>query len=459
MSWANLGSRLLGFVVLLPMVLINFTVEEVNLWLLFQAVVALQSMVDFGFTPTFIRFVAYAQSEEGKPKSELHLPASWLENKVNISDVIGAMRGIYTKLALVAFVLMAVIGSFAVMKSVSLLEDSMTGWLAWIVIVASNSLMILGGMFGAYLQGANQIALYQRWQAIIGAVTVCLAIIALLLGGGLLQLVLVMQMGVVASFLVSRKLAVENTPSGTWSSRVIKPPAILNNVWSAAWRSGIGVAMTYGTIQGAGVVYAQVATVADAAAFLLAQRVLQVIISFSNVPFYTCIPRMARMFASGKLDKLIECARLGMLRTNWLLITGILIVGFGAEPLLAVIESETTFVSNEVWLLLGLAALVERVGAMHLQLYSVTNHIVWHIANGVTGVLFFCVIPITYLWLGMLGLPLGVLIGYIAFYLPYSIYKSYSEFSMPPLHMDGLPSFVPILLMSSLFLLFFIAGN
>lgn len=456
MSWANLGSRLLGFVVLLPLVLINFTVEEVNLWLLFQAVVALQSMVDFGFTPTFIRFVAYAKSEVSKAKNELHVPTSWLEKKVDISDVIEAMRSVYTTLALVAFVLMAVIGSFAVMKSVSLLEDSMTGWLAWIVIVASNSLMILGGMFGAYLQGADQIALYQRWQAITGAVTVCLAIIALLLGGGLLQLVLVMQMGVVGGFLVSRKLAVEDTPSGTWSKRIIKPPVILNNVWSAAWRSGIGVAMTYGTIQGAGVVYAQVATVADAAAFLLAQRVLRVIISFANVPFYTCIPRMARMYSGGKLDKLIECARLGMLRTNWLLITGILIVGFGAEPLLAVIESETTFVSNEVWLLLGLAALVERVGAMHLQLYSVTNHIVWHIANGVAGVILLCMIPVAYIWLDMLGLPFGILVGYLFFYMPYSVYKSYTQFELSFIYMDGLPSLTPMLLISFVFMLSFL---
>ena len=33
------------------------------------------------------------------------------------------------------------------------------------------------------------------------------------------------------------------------------------------------------------------------------------------------------------------------------------------------------------------AGIAERVGALHIQLYSMTNHIVWHIANGVTGIL------------------------------------------------------------------------
>lgn len=60
---------------------------------------------------------------------------------------------------------------------------------------------------------------------------------------------------------------------------------------------------------------------------------------------------------------------------------------------------------------MGLAALVERIGTLHLQLYTTTNHIVWHVANGVTGIIPLCPIPLAYWYLGVIGLPLGMLVG------------------------------------------------
>jgi len=451
MTWTSLGSRLLGFVILLPLILGNFTVEEANLWLIFQAIVALQSMVDFGFTPTFIRIISYARSGKGGVEADSNVSDFWIGNEIAIPSVIGAMRSIYNRLAILAFALMAVVGSWAVMKPISLLEDTTIGWLAWVVIVASNSIIILGGRYGAYIQGINQIALYQRWQAVTGAVTICIAIFVLFVGGGLLHLVIIMQLGIIAGLIVSRRLAIKYAPEGAWSNPIIKNEKIMGNVWPAAWRSGLGVAMTYGTLQGTGIIYAQVASVADAAAFLLAQRIVRMLSSFANAPFYTRIPDMARMYADGDIEELIESARVGMLKANWVLLSGILVVGLVAETLLALIGSHTSFISIDVWLLLGLATLIERVGAMHLQLYSVTNDIVWHVANGVTGVILICVIPIAYIWLGMLGLPLGIFAGYLFFYTPYSVYKTYSKFSMSPLHMDGLSSLVPILLIGYVF--------
>lgn len=452
MTWGNLGSRVLGFAVLLPLALSQLSVEEVSLWLLFQAVLALQGMANFGFTPTFIRIVSYARSEKKPSETESSRINSLIVNNVSMHRVIGTMRCVYNRLSVVAFLLMALPGSLAVMKPISLLEDTTIGWMAWMLVVMSSVLVFRGGMFGAYMQGADQIALYQRWQIVTGIVSLTGAILALLMGGGLFLLVLIMQVGGVAGVVITRRLAVQHAPQASWFGPAVKDPEVMQTVWPAAWRSGLGVAMTFGTIQGAGVVYAQIAPAADAAAFLLAQRVIQTISSFANAPFYTRIPQMSRMYAEGRWGRLVESARVGMLQANWVLVAGIITIGFAAEPLLALIGSQTGFVSADVWLLLGMAALLERIGAMHLQLYSTTNHIVWHIANGISGAVMLITLPIAYHFLGILGLPLGIVIAYAGFYVPYSCIKSYSTFHLTLFHMDIGASILPLLLLALFFL-------
>ncbi len=447
MTWGNLGSRVLGFAILLPLVLGNLTVEEASLWLLFQAVLALQGMADFGFSPTFIRIISYARSEKNASKI-----TSDKINLLSINDalmhrVIGTMRCVYNRLSWVVFFLMTLLGSLVVMKPILLLEDITIGWSAWTVIAVSSVLIFRGGMFGAYMQGADQIALYQRWQIVTGMVSLIGAIIALLMGGGLFLLVLIVQAGGVVSVFVTRRLAIQHAPKGSWFDPAIKDSEVMQTVWPAAWRSGLGVAVTCGTIQGTGVAYAQIAPAADAAAFLLAQRVVRTLSAFANAPFYTCIPHMSRMYAEGRLAELVESARVGMLQANWILVGGIIVVGFTAEPLLVFIGSQTTFVSTGVWWMLGLATLIERIGAMHLQLYSTTNHIVWHIVASITGGIMLFTIPISFQWLGVIGLPLGILIAYTMFFTPYNLSRSYSAFHMNPAHMDGVASMIPVTLL------------
>jgi hypothetical protein len=316
--------------------------------------------------------------------------------------------------------------------------------LAWATVAVGGTLTFRGGMFGAYMQGAEQIALYQRWQIVTGMISTIGAIAVLFLGGGLFLLVATMQAGTLVGVLVTRRLAIRHSPDASWSIPSTTDPEIVEIVWPAAWRSGLGVAMTYGIIQGTGIVYAQIASPAYAAAFLLAQRVVRMLSSFANAPFYTRIPHMSRLYAEGKSIELVESARVGMLRTNWVLVAGIIAVGFIAEPLLAVVDSQTPFVTPSVWWLLGLAALFERIGAMHLQLYSTTNRIVWHIANGVSGLVMLCAIPLAYHAIGVEGLPLGILIAYGGFYVPYSLFQSYRTFHLKLFWMDMWASILPV---------------
>ena len=80
------------------------------------------------------------------------------------------------------------------------------------------------------------------------------------------------------------------------------------------------------------------------------------------------------------------------------------------------------------WALLAAAFLVERFGAMHIQLYSTTNHIIWHKANGVSGSLYLIISLALLPFAGVNAFPLGILVAYLAFYSWYAPLHVYRAF-------------------------------
>jgi len=450
MTWGNLGIRLLAFAILLPLALASLSVEEVNLWLVLQAVVSLQFLLDLGFTPTFIRLVAYACSENNSNGSIQRegSPAGNSDHKM--PEIIQTMRFIYQRLGWLALFFLTTAGTLAVAKPVHALPDPNHGWIAWSIVLVSGVLVFRWSVYGAYLQGLGQIALYQRWQSLAGLVSVIAGIAVLVADSGLITLVAVLQTGPLVGALMARRLAILHGPDGTWHGRPRHSSEVLKTAWPAAWRSGIGVGFGFGIIQGSGIVYAQLAPASDAAAFLLAQRLLRTLTLFINAPFYSRIPSMARLYMEGQTIRLLESAKTGMIRANWLLVAGLIFIGFGASPFLLYIGSETPFVTSTVWWLLSVALVLERIGAMHLQLYSTTNHIVWHIANGFAGLLMLASIPVAFLLVGVNGIPIGIIIGYAFFYVPYSLFLSYSKFTGALMHMDILASVIPMTIITLL---------
>ena len=456
MTSGSIGVRLLGLGAMLPLALNRLSVAEANLWFLFSSLLAIQALIDFGFSPTFTRFVAYCRTEQKAGQSQAMPIRNFGATTITSGSVIATMRHIYNRVGIFAFVVAATAGSLAVAGPIGQLDEAQGGWAAWAVITVAGSIGLRSGMYSTYLQGAEQIALYRRWEILIGIVSASVGCVILIAGGGLFEIVVSTQIGALVNAWVNRKLAISVSSPEEWSHRPIVDKSVMDAVWPAAWRSGIGVLMTAGVIQGTGVMYAQLSSPDESAPYLLALRLIQTIRTFSIVPFYTRLPNLAKQYAEGRMDRIVEIARVGMNRTNWMLLAGVLGVGFFGEALLELINSKTPFVAPAIWGMLGLAILVERVGAMHLQLYSTTNHIVWHIAAGISGIIMLTVIPLAYNRIGILGFPLGILIGYVVFYVPYSMRLSYRAFNLRITDIDLNASIMPIslLLLLELALLF-----
>ena len=83
-----------------------------------------------------------------------------------------------------------------------------------------------------------------------------------------------------------------------------------------------------------------------------------------------------------------------------------------------------------LWLGLGVALLLERYGAMHLQLYSTTNHIVWHTASFGYALIYLGAAGLLYRSLGVYAFPAAMVLGYGGWYGWFCARHSYAEFKL-----------------------------
>lgn len=425
---------MLGLVIVLPLVLKLLPEAEITLWFLFLLLSALHLICDMGFVQTFSRAIAYAMGGAEQIRIFNYATDRSTEGEVNwslIKRICFTMHAVYFRLLFVSFVIILVGGSLFLVKPISSCQDSTGAWLSWAIVLAGSTIFLFGNLYSAYLQGINQIALLRRVEAFcfLGSAITCACV--LLARGGLLGLVLGFQIWRVINIVANRYFCgkVENGRFLDFRKSSLDRD-VFEAIWPSAWRSGLGVFMSYGLIQLSGLFYAQIEAGKSVTSYLLGLRLIQAISQFSQAPFYSKLPILARLNASGSIEKLIALAKQGMFLAHSTYVVQIVLMSILGPLILGKIGSKVAFPDNLLWVLLTLAIFAERYGAMHIQLYSTTNHIVWHIATGVTGVIMAVLSLLFIRTLGIYTFPMAILISNISFYSWYCARLSYKAFKI-----------------------------
>jgi len=437
MTWGNLLVRALGLALLLPLVLTRLPEGDIVIWYLFSSLMMLQMLIDMGFMPTFTRLIAYcmggasvADLQNIRDKNRVK-PDRDEPNWTSIRCLERVMLRIYSRIAVAALLLGVTIGSWALIGPIEAASSNTDSWLAWAIVLSTSCWMLFGNYFSAYLMGLNEIAMVQRWQMVVTSSATILASIVLMMGGGLLSLVavyqLVLSMNVVINIYLKRKTKANNI-RGTVTPDDIH--AVWRVAWPVAWRSGIGVLMSAGLVQLSGIIYAQLGETRAVTSYLLGLQLIRAITTFSQAPFYSKIPVFSALYAAHRPDEIIRLARSGMRLAFAVFTTAFIITGFFSDSVLALINSKVEFPDPLMWSLLGIGFFFERYGAMHIQLYTLTNHIIWHITNGVTGVIMIVLSLVLYPLLDVYAFPAALLGGYLGFYSGVSAWYSCREFGL-----------------------------
>lgn len=433
-TWASFFCRAAGLAIILPLVLRHFSAAEFNVWSLFGIFAGLQLLFDMGFSVTLVRAIAVALAGASSSRSFLQdgeptigAPPNW----AMVRRIIGTMRFVYRQLALVYGILLASGGSALLLQPVHQTEDPISAWLAWLCVVGTSYVSLRLNYLAVLLLGLNEVAVVRRWDALISVGASLSSIAILLADGTLLALVSVSQIWALVGIWRNARLC-RSVHDGSFREmpRPFCDREMLSHLWPATWRSGVGVAMSYGLVQATGIVHAQFASTAATASYLLCLKVLQLVSGFSQAPFYSKLPLLPRLRAAGNTRELLNVAAAGMRWSLWAYALAFSAVSLVGPPLLTWIGSTVAFPDTLFWVLLGTMFFVERYAAMHLNLYNTTNDIITHIANGVTGVLCIGLILLLIPSLGLLAVPAGLLGGYLSFYGWYPVVSSYRRFRM-----------------------------
>lgn len=181
-------------VLLFPFVLRMLPVESVGIWTIFTAITQLTFIFDFGFNISFARNVSYVFSGVGTLKKEGYesVDAAYV-NRVDyslLSGTIRAMRYFYSRMAIVLFVLFAVVGTFYIYGLCRVYSgDVCEVYVAWGILVLINSYNLYTLYYEALLNGRGLIKRVHQIILIGNVVYIILAIVLILLGGGLVAIV------------------------------------------------------------------------------------------------------------------------------------------------------------------------------------------------------------------------------------------------------------------------------
>lgn len=426
-TWGSLSSRLLSTLVVLPLILVKFSAAEVVVWQLFATLTTLLLLLDFGLAPTFTRMLAYARGgtsiEELTNMREVKRRDQSGPNEGTLIAVFSTLRWLYGRVAWVLALLLLVGGTLSLLHPMEAIGHDAHAWAAWGVWMVSTVGTVWGNAFGAALQGINRIAVLRRWEILTALMQIGTSFIVLLLGGKLLELACSAAFWNLMNVAITRRVLQTHAPELDQAPSHAHP-LILKALLPAAWRSGVGHLMSLGLIQASGLVFSHLAEAEAAAAYLLALRVMTILMGFSTTPYYSKLPAMGELYSRGKQDELFGMAQRGMLLSHMVFVAGVIAVLVAIPFWLSEIGSSVGFVPDHVWALMGVAYLIERWGGMHMQLYSLTNHIVWHIANGITGTVMLALAVLLFPHLGVIALPLAMLLAYSCFYTPYAVFLS-----------------------------------
>ena len=433
MMLASTSLQSLVQVAVLPLVLHRFDAATVALWALFSAIASFSSIATSTITITYVRAVAFAivgaeslddisVGRRGRPGSPPNLPL--------LAQIVAGARTSFNVIAAGLFAVLATGGSALVYRIVTATSTPDANWLAWGLVVVGTSAMSFGNTFVGYLEGHNHVALVRRWDAIFALFAAASSLSVLVVNGTLLWLVASTQLWVVLRVVRNQALC-RKVEDGRYNAlpRTASKPAV-RALWPAVWRSFVGVALIVGTNQAGGIFYAQVGEPRMVAMYLLAMRILDVLSLIARAPFTARVPHLVRLYAQGDMHGVVASARPGMRYTYWLFVAGLLAGAALGPPIFHLVGSRVPFPPYLLWLALGGALMLERFGAMHLQLYSTTNQIIWH--KVALGYAFGYVTTILILGgtLNVYAFPVAMFVGYLGWHSWFSARHSYRTFEL-----------------------------
>ncbi|MBC2835114.1 lipopolysaccharide biosynthesis protein [Paragemmobacter straminiformis] len=460
-TWMSIVVRVGGLAVLLPVALRHLDVHQVLVWQLQSSILAMMMWIDFGLTPTFSRFIAVARG--GGTLEALRQPAAKIAShnerhpksgqRLDVAQIVTTSARVYLGMAAIGTFIVTTVGTAVLAAPITALSLPSEGWLAWLFTAISVPFALINGKNNAILMGLDRITTLRRLETVLGLFQITSAAIVVWLTSNIAWLAACYSFWTVVGYALIRRqrqvfiaeTAIVPVVEAVWN------PELFKVAWATAWRSGIGVLLSTGIIQGSGMLMPQLASPEAAAGYLLVLRLITVASQMSQAPFYSRLPAMAKANAEMNRAAMVELAQRGLMLSLWTMVVGVFAVLVIFPAVLSLINGSIATVPHDLSLLLSVAFFAERYGAMHMQIYTLSNHVVWHRVNGLTCFIVLAAFALLWPIAGVIAVPLALLIGYGLYLCPVTSRLALSFMQQSRIHFECRTSLGPAIgLMASL---------
>jgi hypothetical protein len=432
-TWASFVARAIPVFFLPVLVGLQFDSFFLAYWMILVTLQGLQLLLETSLTVSFVRGFSYAmggaqhlQIERASVASERRSPNHLLLSRTwNMGCLLFAAIGGVTGVLLYSF------GAWSGAQLIDKLPSQFEALGALAVFAMGGAFRAFGGLHLSYLYGVERIALTRWWETGFWLLAFVTAAASILSGAGMLSIALAYQIPLAAQVLWNMWLCRRDQRGRAGFERALRPDFdILIQLWPGIWRTGLGTTLFIGATQGAGLYFATVGEAEEVAAFLFAMSLIRPLGQFAQVPFFTKLPTLARMQAAGEREAQRKIAQRSMMLSYAL--HAFMVLGMAATlPLILGLLDSQVEVPVLLWLLIGLAGYIERMGAMHLQLYATTNHVLFHWANGLAAIIYIGLAALILPGLGVYAFPLAQILALLVAYVPIGMWNSYKTFGLP----------------------------
>ncbi|WP_286695557.1 hypothetical protein [Spongiibacter sp. UBA1325] len=386
MTAFNLVARSLFLIFLTPVLSLGLAEEQLLYWAFLVSCFMIQGLLDFGFSQTFIRLISGARSGVAL-SAILGNRASGSRRSDRGGGLIKAAAGrAYLALSILLFVLICIFGWWGFVSYPEYYQDKEQKMLVFMIMLAFAPLNLLMLKNFVLMCGDGQVAKANLISASVLVVSFLAVIILTLLGeASLPSICLLYQGGVFISLLIMRERREKKN-----SCRKKDVNIVFFRVLKISVQSGIGIFFSLIFYQAVGIYFSTNLPLSQGLTVIYLMQIARAIASFSQAVFYSRIPDISQRFYSSGPKQAMEFGMKMAFKMQ-------LLFGLASIASIFVYEVyESAVVKNvfepRMWLLLCACVSLERAIGVLMQMYSMTNHILWHRYNSM--VAFVTAIPI-----------------------------------------------------------------
>jgi len=427
--------------------------EELGVWLLLGQSWSVLGILDFGFAPTLVRWIALAKGASGSDVDVVLRD----ESRREIADLVTTGARVFGFLAVIVFGIAWLLGYFYLSQMDLHNLSWHTALIAWTVLCFAQSVSVWAMIWPSLLFGLGFVGWDLILESSMSVITIGVQIVVSLSGGGLVGLAIVQA----ASAVTSRILFItfiRRYQSDIYHLRGRWNPAILRQIIRPAlrcWLTTLGGVLIMQTDQFF-VVKARGAAQLPSyrAAYLLCINVQMIAISVAR----TSAPFISQLWSAGERSQAQRLTRQGLFFGLGLMFTGIAVIFAAGEDLFRVWLGPGHFSGYRLLGVISLVMLLET----HSCIVSTSSRATedeafagWGVAAGALKV----VLSIALVGpLGLIGIPAGTLIAQTLTNYWYMAYRGLKRLGIPwGDHLRNV--LVPVLLMFGLTMLIALAAR